>query len=483
MRDLGTRAVRAGRWMLAIQVVSKLAGLIQRIILARLIAPHDFGLMGIALLTIGGLEAISTPDLASALIRKRGDIHGYLNSLWTCQILRAIFVSTCLIAGAPFLAVFFESPSCVNVIRFVALSMVLRAFLNPGSIHFQKDLEFRPRFMMASSASIAGAVASIICALILHNVWALVVGILFSAGVSCVSSYVLHPYRPKLELSAAKVGEMFRFGGWVWAAGILVFCVTQGDDLVVSRILGVTMLGYYQMAYWVANIPATQISHILAQVSFPAYAELRHDDAALKHAYLGTLQGILIFSIPYGVMICMLAEPITSFIFGSRWEPMVPALKVLCVAGVLRAVSATMGPIFLAIGKPKMLTIGQIIRLVVLAGTVISFTKLWGLWGASLSVMLCGLASLLFYGGLTIRFLNLKLIPFVKKLLPSIIGGSVLILTLLCLPSNMLTTYKAYLILSLGLGVMVYLGSMWSCDIFLRCGTVDVLRKFMGTYR
>jgi O-antigen/teichoic acid export membrane protein len=481
--DLSIRVVRAGRWLIALQAISKIAGFIQRVILARLIAPHDFGLMGIALLTIGGFEVISTPDFSSALIQKKGDIRDYLNSFWSCQIVRAFLVSIFLAACAPLIANFFESPFSANVIRLVSVSIVIRALINPGMIQFQKDIEFRPRFIMMSYSSITGTVASIFCAVIWRNVWALVVGILISAVANCVFSYVLHPLRPKLEFKWEKIGEMFSFGGWIWVAGILVFGATQGDDLVVTRILGTTMLGYYQMAYWVSNLPATQISSVLIQISFPVYSELQDDNKRLIDGFLKSFQVILLFALPFGVMVFMLAEPITFFIFGAQWKPMVPALKILCFAGVVRCASTTISPILLAIGKPKLLTIGQVFRLLVLAATVVSFTLWWGLSGTSYSVVLSGIVSFLFYGMKAIRALNIKLFSFMKAMLPSVFGGLLLTLTLLNLQSYMFNTYIVYFLLSICLGLIVYIGSVWSCDMIWSCGSFQIFRSLIRKRR
>jgi len=467
--------------LLGVQVVSKLAGLIQRVILARLIAPHDFGLMGIALLVIGGFEAFSTPDLASSLIQKKGDIRDYLNTFWTCQIIRAVFVSIILITGAPFLANFFNSPSSANIIRFVSLGIILRAGINPGMVQFQKNIELRPRFIMISSASIAGAVISIIYAVIWENVWALVVGVIFSALVSCLVSYVLHPFRPKLELSVDKMIEMFKFGGWLWLAGILTFCVIQGDDLFVSRMLGISMLGYYQMAFWVANLPTTQITNVLNQVSFPAYSEMQSDSLRLTAGFLKTLQGTVIIILLYTIVLFLLAEPITVFVLGPQWKPMVPALKILCFAGFLRCISATLGPVIMAAGKPKLITVGQTIRLLVLAATIAGFTRRWGLQGASLSVVLSLIMSASFIGVMSIRELNLKIIPFTKKILPSFIGGVALTVTLIYLQSKMIVTYTPNLLFSIGIGGIVYLGVVWTCDLVWGCGALEVFRFFFRT--
>jgi O-antigen/teichoic acid export membrane protein len=117
---------------------------------------------------------------------------------------------------------------------------------------------------------------SITLAFTLRNVWALVWGGLAASFVRLFMSYLIHPYRPRLSLARKELQELFGFGKWLLGSGVLVFLVTQGDDLFVGKVLGPAALGLYQMAYLISNLPATEISRTMAQVAFPAYSKLQH---------------------------------------------------------------------------------------------------------------------------------------------------------------------------------------------------------------
>jgi len=471
------RALRAGGWLLAVQVVTAFVGLIQKIVLARLIAPEDFGLMGLALLTTCAAEVLSSPDLASALIQKKGDVRDYLNSLWTCQLIRAVLIFVVLILGAPAIALFFRCPFSTHVIRLVALGILLRGLQNPGFVLFRKDIQFRPRFIVATSASLFGTVVSIIYALVWRNVWALVAGTLVSAAVSCLLSYALHPYRPTFDFSRDRIMEMFRFGGWVWASGILVFFVTQGDDLFVSRVLGTTMLAYYQMAYWLANLPATQFSRVLSQITFPVYSSLQDSAETLRSAFLKTFQATLMVAVPFAFVCLVLAEPLTVTLLGDKWKPIIPALKVLSVAGLARSASSTMGPVFLALGKPRVTTLGQILRLTVLGVSIVYLTVRLGIQGTSISVLLCGITSFSFFLTVLVITLRLPILRCLKAMLPPVTGGLALMVLLMCLQTFLECGHGLSLSLSLLLGVAVYIGAVGLCDAIWKCGSAEIMQR------
>jgi O-antigen/teichoic acid export membrane protein len=154
-------------------------------------------------------------------------------------------------------------------------------------------------------------------------------------------SYLIHPYRPRLSLARKELQELFGFGKWLLGSGVLVFLVTQGDDLFVGKVLGPAALGLYQMAYLISNLPATEISRTMAQVAFPAYSKLQDDLPKLKDSYLKALHLTAFFSIPLAMGIFVLAPDFTKVFMGEKWMPMVPAIKVLAFAGLYMANNQT----------------------------------------------------------------------------------------------------------------------------------------------
>ena len=384
---LSKRVVRGGIWVFALRITNRGLGFIRTIILARLLAPSDFGLLGIAMLAIATLETFSQTGFQAALIQKKENVESYLDTAWTVSAIRGIVLFLILFFSAPVIAKFFNSPQATLIIKVIAVSTLLSGFRNIGILFFQKELEFNKHFIYEFSATIVDLTVAISLAFILRNVWALVWGGLAANFVRLFMSYIIQPYRPQIRFEKEKFQDLFGFGKWVIGSGILVFLITQGDDIFVGKMLGITALGLYQMAYLISNLPATEIALIISKVTFPAYSKLQEDLPKLREAYLKVLQLTAFISIPLAGGIFILATDFTQIFLGEKWMPMVPAMKVLAVCGMIRSLGATAGPVFHAVGKPNILTKLTLIKLLTLSILIYPLTQKYGLLGTSLSVL------------------------------------------------------------------------------------------------
>jgi len=384
---LSTKVVRGGLWVLALRFVNRCLRFIRTIILARLLVPEDFGLFGIAMLAIATLEALTQTGFETALVQKKENVESYLDTTWTISAMRGVLLFCILVFSAPLIASFFNSPQATLIIRVISISALLSGFKNVGLIFFQKELEFNKQFFYEFSSILTYLIVAVTLAFALRNVWALVWGGLAASLVRLVMSYKVHHYRPRLNLRRKEFQELFVFGKWLFGSGLLVFLITQGDDIFVGKMLGPATLGLYQMAYLISNLPVTEISRTMAQVAFPAYSKLQDDLIRLRDAYLKALHLTTFCSIPLAVGIFLLAPDFTRICMGAKWVPMVPAIKVLVLAGLIRSIAATAGPIFYGIGRPKIDTLWQTIRLIILVILIYPLTQRWGIFGTSIAVL------------------------------------------------------------------------------------------------
>ncbi len=407
-KSLSHRVVIGGFWVFSLRITQQLFNFIRLVILARILSPNDFGLMGIALLTMATLDTFSQTGFQQALIQKKEDIKPYLDSAWTVLILRGFILFAILFFIAPYAATFFNAPEAKPIIQVIGLAVLLEAFTNIGVIYFQKDLEFNRQFIYQFAGTLADFAVAISTALILRSVWALVFGLLAGNFARFVVSYFIHPYKPHLSLDLGKAKELFGFGKWILGSSVLIFLLTQGDDVFVGKLLGATALGLYQMAYKISNMPATEITHVISQVTFPAYSKLQDNIPKLREAYLKVLQITAFLSFPIAGLIFVLAPDFTKIFLGEKWMPMVPAMQILCIYGTLRFLAATGGPLILARGKPHIQTIFSSLELVIMGILIYHFTKKWGVVGTSL-VMIARLG-LVFIPGMYVicRLINLK---------------------------------------------------------------------------
>ncbi len=431
--SLSQRTVRGGFWVFSLRIVQQLFGFTRLIILARILAPGDFGLMGIALLTMSTLETFSQTGFQAALIQKNKDIESYLDAAWTVLILRGLVLFGILYFAAPFAASFFDAPEAKPIIQVIGFSVLLQAFTNIGVIYFQKELEFNKEFIYQFAGTLADFIVAVSAVLILRNVWALVFGLLAGNAVRCFMSYLIHPYRPRLSRDLAKAKELFGYGKWILGSSILVFLITQGDDIFVGKLLGVAALGFYQMAYRISNMPATEITHVISQVTFPAYSKLQSDIPKLREAYLRVLQFTAFLSFPLAGLIFVLAPDFTMIFLGEKWMQMVPAMQVLVLWGVIRSIGVHHGSILQAVGKPDILTKLNIIKLAILVILIYPLSIKWGIVGASLSVLMSAISitptalyitiSKILMGKMSM-ICKIMLIPFVSTLFMTLFLGA-----------------------------------------------------------
>lgn len=427
-KSLSQRVVRGGFWVFSLRITQQLFNFVRLVILARILSPNDFGLMGIALLTMATLDTFSQTGFQQALIQKKEDIKPYLDSAWTVLILRGFILFAILFFIAPYAATFFNAPEAKPIIQVIGLAVLFQAFTNIGVIYFQKELEFNKQFIYQISGILADFVVAISAALILRSVWALVFGLLAGNFARFVVSYLIHPYRPHLNLDLEKARELFGFGKWVLGSSILVFLITQGDDIFVGKLLGATALGFYQMAYRISNMPATEITHVISQVTFPAYSKLQDNISKLREAYLKVLQITAFLSFPIAGLIFVLAPDFTKIFLGEKWMPMVPAMRVLCIFGVTRSFGATTGPIFQGVGKPSILTKLAVIQLVMLIVIIYPLTNKFGIFGTAIAVVIPNIITQIIAGIQVLNIIKCNTSKFIKPLLFPLLSTGIIVL-------------------------------------------------------
>ncbi|MHA1381844.1 MAG: lipopolysaccharide biosynthesis protein [Candidatus Helarchaeota archaeon] len=387
MDNLGTRVVRSGAWIFGMRFVHQLLYLMRLVILARLLAPHDFGLIGIAMLTIAALDTFSQTGFQEALIQKKEGLNYYLNSAWTMMVIRGVGLFAVVFISAPLIAKIFGSPQAKLVIQVIGITLIFQGLTNIGIVYFKKELEFRKQFAYQVIGTITDFIVSLGIVIFFRNVWALVFGIIAGNIARLFISYFLHPFRPRIEFNFGRIKSLFNYGKWILGSMALTFLITQGDDIFVGKFLGVTMLGFYQVAYKISNTPATEITHLISQVTFPAYSKLQDNIDKLRRSYLKVLKVVAFLSFPLVGIIFSFAPELILFLLGKKWTPIIPVIQVLIFAGLFRSFASTASSVFYGIGKPKLDTLWQVVRLIVLAVLIYPLTVKWNLVGASLAVV------------------------------------------------------------------------------------------------
>lgn len=477
--SLARKTARGVFWVFTLRFADRGLGLLRTIILARLLAPQDFGVMGIALVILSGLEVLTMTGFDAALIHKKGDIRSHLDAAWAAQFIRGLFISIALFLTAPLVAAFFQAPRVTTVLQILALSELIKGCQNIGIVYFHKDFEFHKEFLYRFSNTLVKLAVSIPAALILKDALALVLGIVVGELVSCYMSYVLNSYRPRLRADWDKMKELFAFGKWILGSSLLTFLCNQGDDLFVGKVLGASTLGLYQMAYLISNLPATEITHVASQVSFPAYARLQDSPERLQQMHLTVLRLVALVSIPLATGIFFLSADFTTLFLGPNWEPMVPAMQLLAVWGLLRSVGAPIGALLKGIGKPHILTYIQVGKLILLSICIYPMTSLWGLTGAAVAVVIHTLPIEFYVHYLAMRIVKCPATSYLKALYWPVFASLIMLAVLFVLREYLFGSGSVVAFGSLiCLGVLSYACVVAIVESCFQYGLRDTLSSF-----
>ena len=382
------RTVRSGMWSSAINISSRVLQILMLIILARLLEPRDFGLLGIALVTLTAVQQFSKIGLNAALIQKvEKNVDAYLDTTWCLEAGRGIVIVIVLVLSAPLIGQFFNEPAATPLIQAIAIGPLLLGLQNPGIVYFRKDLEFHKEFLYYVSGGLAQFVVGVGYALVSPTVWALIFA--FIAGDACrfLLSYLIHPYRPRPRFNRSHAMELIHYGKWITAGSIIYFLYRQGDDAFVGWYLSATSLGFYQYAYQIADTPSTEVAEIISKVSFPAYSQLQTNQAQLQEAILATTRVTAFVTMPMAMGIALVAPSFVPVVLGPDWSPMILTMQLLALYGLCHAITRNFGSIWKAIDRPDLIAKMGAIRVTCIAIFIWPATAQWGIEGTALVVV------------------------------------------------------------------------------------------------
>lgn len=341
-------------WMIAMQFGVRAIGLVSTVILARLLVPEDFGLVALATMLFGALEIMAAFSFDLALIRDQQAERAHYDTVWTLTVARGLAMAVLLAASASLAAGFFDEPRLEPLLYWLALAAVVTGFENVGVVQFRKEMAFGREFRYRLAIKLSAFFVTLALALLWRNYWALIGGIVASRVVQVAMSYYLHPFRPRPAISRA--GDILHFSKWLAINNILLFITNRADTFIIGKITGVERVGLYNVAYEVSNLPTTELVWPIQRAIFPGYAKLSGDHASLRTAYLNVLALALMIGAPVGVGIGLVADPLVKVFLGATWVEATPIIQILAIFGVIRLGMANAGSVFLAMGKPRVLT-------------------------------------------------------------------------------------------------------------------------------
>ncbi len=363
--------MQGGLWIFFARWSVRGIGIVSTIILARLLAPEDFGLVAICLLLISLAETIGREAQNLAVIRKQNLDREFMDSAWTASILVSFVLGVGVFVSAPLVASYFNEPKALLLVQVMSLRVFMMGFENIGMALYQKDFNFSMSYNYILLEKLIPVVITISLALYLRNYWALVIGTVAGYAGMIFASYLLHEYRPRISFK--KISEVWAFSGWVILEKLAAFGTMRVDYFFIPRFGNTTDIGHYHVGTELARMPTVELFSVLDRALFPAYARLLDQPAALARAFINILSAAVTVCLPVSIGFALVAGDAVSLIYGGQWIPMIPVVVLVSLASGVVALISTATLALQAIGRSK-LSAGIIcLQLVLLAGTLFGF--------------------------------------------------------------------------------------------------------------
>jgi O-antigen/teichoic acid export membrane protein len=367
--------------MVAFKFLDRGIGLCSTVVLARLLAPSDFGLIAMASMLIAALQLLFFFSFDVHLIQKADAGRAEFDTVWTCNVLFGMVVAAALAALAHFMAGFYHEPRLETVIYTLALGCAVAGFANIGPVMFRREMRFDREFKFMFGKRMAPVLVTIPVAIWMRSYWALALGQLTGTLVSVGLSYYMSTYRPRFSLE--KRAELFHASKWLLVNNLLAFLNGRAADFVIGRFAGSAGLGLYTISSEISTLPTTELVAPINRAAFPGYARVAHDLALLRNSFLEVISMIALFAVPAGLGIVVLADLLVPAILGWKWQPAVPLIQVLAVYGVLGALQTNIGYVYLAVGRPRLITLVAFMQFLVFMALLLPATWSHGATGAA----------------------------------------------------------------------------------------------------
>lgn len=462
----GRQMAKGAAWMMTFKLVDRSIGLLSTIILARLLTPADFGLVAMATAVVALTELMGAFGFDTALIQRQNVRNAHYNTAWTFNILFSISIATLLLILAGVAADFYREPRLAEILPILALGAFVSGFENIGTVTFRKELNFRKEFLFLLSKRVASFTVTLTLAFMFRTFWALVAGIVTGKLVSVMISYLLHPYRPRLDLSARN--DLLHFSKWLFFSNLIQFLHSRSTDFILGRTVGSHGLGIYNVAAEIAALPATELIAPLNRAVYPAYARLATQLEDLKRRFLEVFGLIALIALPVSFGIVSVAEPAVRLMLGPQWMEAVPLIRIIALSGLVGALQSNMYLVIVALGKPKINTLLGSALLVITLPTIVIASMQYGILGAAWAhFSVSALLGLTGIGFVFTRITQIKVRSLLNKLVRPTLAATVMASALLMIdtwlvagPEESLAITR--LLILVPAGAMIYVGTVLS---------------------
>ena len=351
--DLARKSIWGGMTTMTAQGVHTGLQIAGMVVLARLLTPDDYGLIGMVTVVTGFAAMFKDAGLSMATIQKDRITRDQITTLFWINVFISGVLGLCVMAGSPLVAWFYGRPELTAVTAVLSLSFIISGLTLQHQALLRRHMYFGTLATIQIAAQVLTLGVTIVLALLGWRYWALIVGSVVTTLASVLLTFVFCPWVPGRWKKGTGVRGMLMFGGHMTGFEFVSYLARNMDNILIGKFIGADALGLYGRAYRLFMMPIIEIRRPLTNVAEPVLSTLKNQTSRYVKYYQHILNLLATLMIPL-TLYCMLeAEFLIRLLLGSQWMGAVPVFQILAITGLIQPLAGTQGLVLLSIGFSK----------------------------------------------------------------------------------------------------------------------------------
>lgn len=387
-QNLKQKAITGVVWT-SIQRFSQIfVSFISGIVLARLLEPEDYGCIGMLSIFMLLSATIIDGGFGSALIQKKRPTQDDYSTVFFWNLGLSIIIYAVLFVSSPLIARFYKIPLLCDVLRVQGVVLIINALQTIQSNQLNKQFRFKEIAITLTCSSIFSLIITIYLAYNGWGVWALVIQNILMALVPTLVFWLTNKWYPRFVFSMKSFKELFSFGFYMFLTSMVSTIVNNIQGLLIGRVYNPALMGYYSKAYSTEQLASKTISQVVAQVTYPLYAELQDSKQMMISALKKITSSIAFVTFPLMFLLILIAKPTFILLYSDKWLESVPYFQMLCLAGLATCLQAANSQTIAAIGKSKEMFKWSLVKQLVGVTFVVVGLLVYGIKGLLVGMVL-----------------------------------------------------------------------------------------------
>lgn len=335
MTTLKQKTVNGLSWSFIDQVGNLGITFIVGIVLARLLSPREFGLIGMITVFIAISESFINSGFSSALIRKQNSTNTDYSTVFYFNLVVGLIFYGILYTSAHAIASFFDEPQLISIVRVMALILIIDSFTIIQRTILTKRINFKLQARISIISSVGSGVIAIIMAYQGYGVWSLVFQRLSRQVLNSIFLWIWNNWRPQFVFSWVSFKELFGFGSKLLISGLIDTIYQNVYYLIIGKFFSAQALGYYTKADDFRKVPSQGLNAVIGRVSYPVLSSIQGDKPRLKINYQRLIRSTMFITFVFMLGMAAVAEPMIITLIGEIWRPSIIYLQLLCFVGMM----------------------------------------------------------------------------------------------------------------------------------------------------